>query len=113
MCCDEHHYVVLLGCYIKLDVVCLVLQVNTEIVAIQRLVTSAAEVQLKSLIQQHAEKTGSAKAKAILADWSAAKNRFWQLVPPAEKNTAEANPAIEAESPVTAKAMPVSVAATA
>lgn len=89
------------------------MQVNTEIVAIQRLVTPAAEQQLKSLIQQHAEKTGSAKAKAVLADWSATKGRFWQLVPPAEKNTPEANPAVVSEVAATTATAPVQVAATA
>lgn len=53
--------------------------------AIQRVITSAGEAQLKGLISQHAAKTGSAQAKALLADWEAAKGRFWQLVPPAEK----------------------------
>ena len=59
-------------------------QVNTEIVAIQRVITDAGEAQLKTLIQQHADKTGSGKAAAILADWPAAKDKFWQIVPPGE-----------------------------
>lgn len=88
------------------------LQVNTEIVAIQRVVTPAGEQQLKGLIQQHADKTRSAKAKAILADWASAKGRFWQLVPPAEKNTAQVNPAVD-DTTVAAAAAPVQVAATA
>lgn len=54
-------------------------QVNTEIVAIQRVITPAGESQLKELIQAHADKTGSAKAAALLADWSAASQRFWQV----------------------------------
>ena len=60
-------------------------QVNAEIVAIQRVITPAGQVQLKGLISDHAAKTGSARAKALLADWDAAKDKFWQLVPPAEK----------------------------
>lgn len=59
-------------------------QVNTEIVAIQRVITAAGEAQLKGLIQQHAAKTGSKKAAALLADWDAAKGKFWQIVPPGE-----------------------------
>jgi glutamate synthase (ferredoxin) len=59
-------------------------QVNTEIVAIQRVITPAGEEQLRGLIQAHADKTGSATATALLADWGAAKERFWQLVPPGE-----------------------------
>lgn len=59
-------------------------QVNTEIVAIQRVITSAGEAQLKGLINQHAAKTGSKKAAALLADWANAKAKFWQIVPPGE-----------------------------
>jgi glutamate synthase domain-containing protein 3 len=62
----------------------LCLQVNTEIVAIQRVITSAGEAQLKGLIQQQAAKTGSKKAAALLADWANAKAKFWQIVPPGE-----------------------------
>jgi glutamate synthase domain-containing protein 3 len=36
-------------------------------------------------VEAHAAKTGSARAKALLANWEASKARFWQLVPPAEK----------------------------
>jgi glutamate synthase (ferredoxin) len=54
-------------------------------VAIQRVITAAAGAQLRGLIEAHAAKTGSARAKALLADWEAAKAKFWQLVPPAEK----------------------------
>jgi glutamate synthase domain-containing protein 3 len=67
-------------------------QVNTEIVAIQRVATAAADVQLRSLIEAHAAKTGSARAKALLADWEASKAKFWQLVPPAEKVCAATAP---------------------
>lgn len=82
---------------------------NTEIVGIQRVITAAGEAQLKSLIEEHASKTGSAKAKALLSDWAAAKGQFWQIVPPAEKNTAEANPEVEAvlaEAPAAGVAVP-------
>ena len=43
-------------------------------------------------------KTGSVKGKALLAAWEAELPHFWQIVPPAEKNTAEVNPTIEAEA---------------
>jgi glutamate synthase (ferredoxin) len=62
-------------------------KVNPEIVSVQRVITSAGEAQLKSLITMHAEKTGSVKAIAILADWSNALPKFWQVVPPSEKDT--------------------------
>ena len=67
------------------------LQVNTEIVAIQRVSTAAGEQQLKKLIQDHVDLTGSAKGAALLADWSNVLTRFWQLVPPSESFTPEAS----------------------
>lgn len=49
------------------------------------MITPAGEVQLKGLVEAHAAKTGSSRAKALLSNWEAAKGKFWQLVPPAEK----------------------------
>ncbi|PNH05784.1 Ferredoxin-dependent glutamate synthase, chloroplastic [Tetrabaena socialis] len=69
-------------------------KVNTEIVAVQRVVTKAGEAQLKGLLEAHVEKTGSAKTKGLLANWEATLPKFWQLVPPAEKNTPEVNPTV-------------------
>lgn len=63
-------------------------KVNPEIVSVQRVITSAGEMQLRSLLATHVEKTGSVKAKAILADWSNTLPKFWQVVPPSEKDTA-------------------------
>ena len=40
------------------------------------------------------DKTGSVKGKAILASWDKSLEQFWQIVPPAEKNTPEVNPAL-------------------
>lgn len=74
---------------------CTHLQVNTEIVALQRVKSAAGANQLHSLIQAHVEKTGSAKGKAILADWDNSLTKFWQIVPPAEKNTPEVNPELQ------------------
>lgn len=67
---------------------------NTEIVAIQRVGTPAGEQQLRKLLEDHAALTGSARAAALLADWPAALERFWQLVPPSEANTPEASKAV-------------------
>ncbi len=64
-------------------------KMNTEIVEIQRVSTAAGEQQLKDMITAHAEKTGSAKAKAILADWSTYVSQFWQVVPPSEADRPE------------------------
>jgi glutamate synthase (ferredoxin) len=66
-------------------------KVNGEIVKIQRVLTPAGEEQLKSLIERHADRTGSAKAKAILANWGEYLPKFWQVVPPSEAKSPEAN----------------------
>ncbi len=70
--------------------------INPEIVKIQRVSTPAGEQQLRSLIQQHAEHTVSEKAKTILANWSEYLPKFWQVVPPSEKDSPEASDAIVA-----------------
>ncbi|HEY9633649.1 MAG TPA: glutamate synthase-related protein [Coleofasciculaceae cyanobacterium] len=67
-------------------------KVNPEIVQIQRVTTPAGEQQLFDLIQAHAERTGSPKAKRILANWSESLPQFWQVVPPSEADSPEANP---------------------
>ncbi len=55
------------------------------------------------ILQAHVDKTGSPRGKAILADWDDYLPKFWQLVPPAEKNTPEANPEVPKEAPITVK----------
>ncbi|HEY9872677.1 MAG TPA: glutamate synthase-related protein, partial [Candidatus Obscuribacterales bacterium] len=65
-------------------------KVNPEIVKIQRVTAPVGEQQLKELIQLHAERTGSAKAKMILANWSDYLPKFWQVVPPSEADSPEA-----------------------
>jgi len=67
-------------------------KVNPEIVKIQRVTAPAGEQQLKGLIQAHAERTGSPKAKMILENWSEYLPQFWQVVPPSEADSPEANP---------------------
>jgi glutamate synthase (ferredoxin) len=67
-------------------------KVNGEIVKLQRVSSSVGEEQLRGLIQSHAERTGSPKAKAILANWSDQLTKFWQVVPPSEANSPEVNP---------------------
>lgn len=80
LCCGSESLTLTLVCC----VLCPAAQVNTEIVAIQRVITPAGEAQLKDLIQDHAVKTGSKKAAVLLADWANAKAKFWQIVPPGE-----------------------------
>jgi glutamate synthase (ferredoxin) len=54
-------------------------------------IAPAGEAQLKALLTAHVEKTGSPKAGLILADWATYLPKFWQVVPPSEKDTAQAN----------------------
>lgn len=70
-------------------------KVNAEIVKVQRVSAPAGEQQLKELLEAHVEHTSSPKAKAILANWTKYLPKFWQVVPPSEKDTAEANPDVE------------------
>ena len=70
-------------------------KVNPEIVSVQRVVSEAGQAQLKGLIEAHAEATGSAKAKALLADWENSLQRFWQVVPPSEADSPEARSTTE------------------
>ena len=65
-------------------------RVNPEIVQVQKVRSDAGAQQLKSMIEAHAEKTGSAKAKEILADWDTYLPQFWQVVPPSEADSLEA-----------------------
>jgi glutamate synthase (ferredoxin) len=66
--------------------------VNREIVKLQRVITEAGEKQLHELITAHAERTNSQKAKCILENWQEFLPKFWQLVPPSEADSPEANP---------------------
>jgi glutamate synthase (ferredoxin) len=66
-------------------------KVNPEIVTVQRVISSAGEQQLKTLITAHHDRTSSVKAADILANWSEYLPKFWQVVPPSEKDSPEAN----------------------
>eukprot|EP00262_Sarcandra_glabra_P009426 TRINITY_DN2380_c0_g1_i2.p1 TRINITY_DN2380_c0_g1~~TRINITY_DN2380_c0_g1_i2.p1 ORF type:complete len:1655 (+),score=354.53 TRINITY_DN2380_c0_g1_i2:80-4966(+) len=68
----------------------LISKINKEIVKIQRVIAPAGQMQLKSLIEAHVEKTGSDRGSAILREWEAYLPQFWQLVPPSEEDTPEA-----------------------
>ncbi|KAK9154649.1 hypothetical protein Sjap_002129 [Stephania japonica] len=69
----------------------LIPKVNKEIVKIQRVTAPAGQLQLKSLIEAHVEKTGSGKGSTILKEWEKYLPLFWQLVPPSEEDTPEAS----------------------
>ena len=76
--------------YILDDDDTLIPKINKEIVKIQRVVAPVGQMQLKSLIEAHVEKTGSTKGSDILKEWDKYLPLFWQLVPPSEEDTPEA-----------------------
>jgi glutamate synthase (ferredoxin) len=76
-------------------------QVNPESLKLQRVHTPAGELQLRSLLEAHVEKTGSTKAMTVLANWDTYLPQFWQLVPPSEAQSPEAKPKPE-EQPLAA-----------
>lgn len=66
-------------------------KVNLEIVKVQRILTKEGEEQLKDMIELYEIKTKSLTAKDILDNWKIYLQRFWQIVPPSEQNTAFTN----------------------
>ncbi|MBE9077821.1 glutamate synthase subunit alpha [Romeria aff. gracilis LEGE 07310] len=72
-------------------------RVNPEIVKVQRVTSEAGEQQLKRLISAHAERTGSQKAAEILDRWAEYLPKFWQVVPPSEADSPEAETVETAE----------------
>jgi len=73
-------------------------KVNKEIVKMQRVIAPAGQQQLQRLLQSHVDETGSNKGKEILANWDKYLPLFWQLVPPSEEETPEANANVEDKS---------------
>ncbi|NMG05749.1 glutamate synthase large subunit [Brasilonema sp. UFV-L1] len=71
--------------------------VNREIVKLQRIMTPAGEKQLQDLIKAHVERTDSQKARIILENWQEFLPKFWQLVPPSEADSSQANPQVVEE----------------
>ena len=59
-------------------------RLNAGTVALCPLTTPEQEALLKPLLEIHLAETGSAKAAAILADWTSWKGRFQVIVPPSE-----------------------------
>jgi glutamate synthase (ferredoxin) len=70
-------------------------QVNKEIVKMQRVVAPAGQQQLRRLLQAHVDKTQSKKGQLVLENWEKFLPLFWQLVPPSEEDTPEANAAFK------------------
>ncbi|WP_019498548.1 glutamate synthase-related protein [Pseudanabaena sp. PCC 6802] len=75
-------------------------RLSQETFKVQRVTTQAGEQQLKELIQASCDRTGSAKAKAILSNWSNYLPMFWQIVPPSEENSPEASDTVAVASAV-------------
>ena len=73
-------------------------KINPEIVKFQRVISSAGEKQLQELITAHVAKTGSQKGQMILDNWNTYLNKFWQVIPPSEAESPEANPEAMVES---------------
>src|SRR5690606_15259683 len=55
--------------------------VNPDSILWRRLGSSYWEGRLKALIEEHYERTGSARARALLDDWKDAAPVFWQICP--------------------------------
>jgi glutamate synthase domain-containing protein 3 len=57
-------------------------RLNAQLVEARRLDPDEATL-LRSLVERHAELTGSAKASALLRRWDAASEEFWHVAPKA------------------------------
>ena len=55
--------------------------VNPDNVIWQRLSSEHYEAELKGLIEQHFELTGSDFSQKVLAEWADQRGHFWQVVP--------------------------------
>jgi glutamate synthase (NADPH/NADH) large chain len=64
-------------------------RVNPELVELSPVTGKAAD-ELKALVEQHAEETGSAVATALLSDWDASLARFTEVMPSDFKRVLEA-----------------------
>jgi glutamate synthase (NADPH/NADH) large chain len=54
---------------------------NGDTIVWQRLASKHWENVLKAFIEEHAKRTGSPRAAEILAHWTTARGRFWQICP--------------------------------
>jgi glutamate synthase (ferredoxin) len=56
-------------------------RINAQMVEIERVDDAEEAAALKALVQKHAEATGSANAKRILAAWDTSRARFIKVIP--------------------------------
>ncbi len=75
---------------------------NPELVAAERIIEPADIALLHQLVCQHAEKTGSARARQMLDTWSESLLVFWKVAPRAKPKPAP-EPAVTQSSAETAK----------
>ena len=54
---------------------------NADTIIWRRIGAAHWDAALKAMVEEHAERTGSRRALAILADWPEALGAFWQVVP--------------------------------
>ncbi len=54
---------------------------NPQLITLRRVQRREHEKQLRTLLRQHSQLTGSPRAKEILADWDAELGNFWLVVP--------------------------------
>ncbi|GMI02172.1 hypothetical protein TrVE_jg2069 [Triparma verrucosa] len=72
---------------------------NKEIVAKQAVSSgSAAEVQLRKIIERHVELTSSSRGRELLADWDVSLTKFVQIYPPSENQNIVVSETVEANS---------------
>jgi glutamate synthase (NADPH/NADH) large chain len=57
------------------------LMANPDSIVWQRLASAHWESVLKGLVEEHARRTGSPRAAELIANWAAARRRFWQICP--------------------------------
>jgi glutamate synthase domain-containing protein 3 len=77
--------------------------INPGLIAIERVSPADFEV-LRPLISKHAEVTGSARAKEILADWERFQPLMWRAFPrPPAAKPSEAKPTASSETVISEK----------
>ena len=72
---------------------------NKEIVTKQAVSSgTAAEVQLRKIIERHVELTSSSRGRELLADWDVSLTKFVQIYPPSENQNIVVSETVEANS---------------
>ncbi len=56
-------------------------RVNPDMVRVEALMEEWQEHELRTLIEQHVERTGSVRGRQILEHWEQSRSRFWHVVP--------------------------------